>query len=106
MLQQPDVAGKLILLPGAEDEGAAPLRRVVIGIGQTVAGLKIFRCDVWHESVIGPLAVENIVFDFGEQRRDVEIVAQCRAVQMVLLQPTLAFAMRTVGQHTHHVVHL
>ena len=108
--EQIQVAVELVLLPGHEDEGAAPFRRIAEYPAQMirvapVAEDGVFRRGGRHQAV-GKLRIGHVVQHFGEQLREVEFIAQGRAVQVILLQPAAFFALRTIGHHAHHVAAL
>ena len=54
------------------------------------------------EPVVG-LRVGHVAHALGENPRDVEFVADRRAVEVILLQPAELFAVRAIGQHRDHV---
>ena len=53
-----------------------------------------------------PLGIGHVVHSLGKQGRQVELVAQRWAVEMILLQPAQLFAMWAIGQHAHHIAPL
>ena len=70
-----------------------------------VAERRVFRRGRRHEPV-GELRIGDVIERLGEKLREVKIIAQRRAVQMILLQPAEPFAMRAIGHQADHVAAL
>ena len=108
--EQIQVAVELVLLPRHQDEGGAPFRRVTEYSAQMlrvalVAENRVFRRDGRHEAV-GELRIGDVIHRLGEQLREVKLVAQRRAVQVIFLQPAELFTVRTVRHQADHVAAL
>ena len=80
--QQLQIPGELILLPGHQQEGAAPFGRIHESTGE----LHVLGRDVGHQPA-GSLGIGHVIHHLREQSCQVKSVAQGRAVEMVLFEP-------------------
>ncbi len=99
--QQLRVARPQVLLPRDQHMGSAPLRRIAKAVFENL----VLRRDVGHQPVV-QLRVGHVIHALGEELCQVELVAQGRAVEVILFEPTELLAMRTVGHDAHHVAAL
>jgi hypothetical protein len=99
--KQVGVSGPLVLLPRNDDVGAAPFGR----IAEPLVENGVLGRDVRHQPGL-ELAVGHVAHPFLEETREIEFVSERRSVQVVLLEPPEALAMRAIGDHAHEVAAL
>ena len=99
--QQGNVSGGLVLLPWHDHERRAPLRR----IAEAAAENGIFRSDVRHEAIV-ELGLGHVAHALDIHRDHIPLVAECVAVEVVLLEPCEFLPMRAVRDHAHQVAAL
>ena len=96
--EQFTVAGKLILLPRDDHEGATPFGR----IAETAVEHGEFGRDV-RDHTVCQLSVVHVVEYLPEKLRHPVVVHDRRADEVRLFEPPQFFAVRTVGRHRLHI---